>query len=92
MSTSNSDTNDLAGVEGKGILITGGTSGIGRATAILLAQKGANVFVAGSKQEHLDDTLESIAQAGPQGKFAGIAADLSTGDGIQQIFNINHQT
>jgi NADP-dependent 3-hydroxy acid dehydrogenase YdfG len=92
MSTSNSDTNNLAGVEGKDILITGGTSGIGRATAILLAQKGANVFVAGSKQEHLDDTLESIAQAGPRGKFAGIAADLSTGDGIQQIFNKADET
>jgi short-subunit dehydrogenase len=45
------------------------------------------VLVTGSSQQHLDDALKSIEQAGPQGKFAGIAADLSTGEGIQQIFN-----
>jgi NADP-dependent 3-hydroxy acid dehydrogenase YdfG len=87
MSTSNSNTNDLMDVKGKGILITGGTSGIGRATAVLLAQKGANVLVAGNSQEHLDETLQSLEQSGPEGRFAGMTADLATREGIQQVFD-----
>jgi len=44
-------------VNGKRVLITGGTTGIGRATAALLAAKGANVLIVGRDQQHLDDTL-----------------------------------
>jgi NADP-dependent 3-hydroxy acid dehydrogenase YdfG len=87
MSTSNLNPDALTEIKGMGILITGGTTGIGRAAAILLAQRGANVFVAGHNQEHLDETLKSIEEAGPQGKFDGIATELSTQEGIQDVFN-----
>lgn len=40
-----------SGMEGKVVLITGGTSGIGRAAATLLAAMGAEVVVSGRNRE-----------------------------------------
>ncbi|MXN92075.1 SDR family NAD(P)-dependent oxidoreductase [Flavobacterium sp. Sd200] len=47
-------------VEGKAVLITGGTTGIGRAIAVLLARLGARVMIFGHRQDHLDDALADI--------------------------------
>lgn len=41
-------------IEGKTILVTGATSGIGRATAITCAQLGARVIAVGRNQERLE--------------------------------------
>ena len=41
-------------------VVMGATSGIGRATALLLAQKGARVVVAARRQDALDDLVEEI--------------------------------
>lgn len=70
-------------VEGKSIVITGGTTGIGRATAHLLAAKGAKVLIAGTDQEHLDSAL-SLTEV--NGSLRGVIADLSTEEGIQKLF------
>ncbi|GGH08861.1 SDR family oxidoreductase [Mucilaginibacter phyllosphaerae] len=86
MNTADLDLNTPAQLNGMGVMITGGTTGIGRATAILLAQKGADVLIVGNSQDHLDDTLNSMQQAGLQSRCTGIKADLATADGIQQIF------
>lgn len=69
---------------GKRILITGGSTGIGRETAILLASKGAKVLVTGRHQEQIDETLN--AMDGAQGSGYGIAADLAEEAGIRKIF------
>lgn len=47
-------------VAGKSIVVTGGTTGIGRATAILLAAEGADVIIVGLDEQHLNDALEDI--------------------------------
>jgi NADP-dependent 3-hydroxy acid dehydrogenase YdfG len=73
-------------VAGKNIVITGGTAGIGRATAVLLAQLGANVFIAGRTAEHLENTLKEANEKQYPGKFQGIVADLSTKEGIAELF------
>lgn len=73
-------------VEGLSIVITGGTTGIGRATALLLASKGAKVFINGSDQQHLDDTLKDAAEAGLGESLHGIIADLATEEGINELF------
>lgn len=72
-------------VKGKSVLITGGTSGIGLATAILLSAAGANVMVIGSKQDKLDKALIKIKRQATAGVF-GLAADVSGEDDIEKIF------
>ena len=55
--------------QGKIALITGGSSGIGRATAIAFAREGAKVVVAGRREEEGMETVRLIEQAGSEGIF-----------------------
>ncbi|MDB5116501.1 MAG: short-chain dehydrogenase/reductase [Mucilaginibacter sp.] len=73
-------------VAGKNIVITGGTAGIGRATAVLLAQLGAHVFVAGRTAAHLEATLKEAAGQHYPGKFQGVVADFATKERITKLF------
>ncbi|WP_144819000.1 MULTISPECIES: SDR family NAD(P)-dependent oxidoreductase [Enterobacteriaceae] len=59
-------------LDGKIALVTGGTSGIGLATAQVLAAQGAQVFITGRRQAELDAAVESIGAAA-----TGIRADAS---------------
>jgi NADP-dependent 3-hydroxy acid dehydrogenase YdfG len=68
------------------VVITGGTTGIGRATAIKLASMGAKVLIAGSDETHLQDTLSSIQQQQLPGNVRGITVDLSTEAGVEKLF------
>mgnify|MGYP001212292429 FL=1 len=64
-------------IKNKNILITGATSGIGEATAIDLAKKGANIFFIARnnlKAQNLSDKIESIS--GKRSKF--FIADLAS--------------
>lgn len=69
---------------GKRILITGGTTGIGRATAIMLAHLGAHVLIFGRHEKELEDTLASVR--GKNFKLQGFTADVSKKQDIQLIF------
>src|SRR5215213_6688696 len=55
--------------ENKVALITGGTSGIGRATAVAFARAGAKVVVSGRRVEEGDETVRQIKAAGGEGVF-----------------------
>ena len=71
-------------VAGKSILITGGTTGIGRSTAILLAAQGARVMIFGRHQQELDDAMKDIQAAG--GEVSGLTADAADPDDVQRVF------
>jgi NADP-dependent 3-hydroxy acid dehydrogenase YdfG len=73
-------------ITGSNILITGGTTGIGRAIALLLLQQGANVIITGQNQSHMDEALQDFTQTETKGAVSGIISDLATKDGILQLF------
>lgn len=72
------------GLAGKRIAVTGGTTGIGRAIAVLLASEGAKVFICGRDEQHLADALERINAVG---KGDGVAVDLGTPEGMRRFWS-----
>jgi len=82
----------MAGVEGRGALVTGGGRGIGRATAELLASRGAKVMcVARSEQELADAGLEySVADLGTPEGCAHAVAEAEQRLGPIEILVCNH--
>lgn len=64
---------------GKKVFITGGSAGIGRETALLLAAQGANVVVSARGQAALDETVAALrAVPGTSGQvFGAVAADVA---------------
>jgi 3-oxoacyl-[acyl-carrier protein] reductase len=70
-------------LRGRKAVVTGGTTGIGRAIAVLLASEGAKVFVCGRTPAHLDDALQRIRQVG---EGDGINVDLSNRDDVSKFF------
>ena len=70
-------------LEGERALVTGATSGIGRAVALQLARAGAEVFVHGRDAERGADVVEEIAAAG--GKASFVAANLGDAADVQRL-------
>jgi NADP-dependent 3-hydroxy acid dehydrogenase YdfG len=75
---------ELASVNGKKILITGGTTGIGRSTAVLLAAQGAQVMIFGRHEREIKDAIHDIQATG--GTVNGFTADTSNPEGIRRVF------
>ncbi len=64
-------------MEGKTGLITGGTSGIGKATAVALAAMGANVVITGRNEERGKQAVEEIRAESGRGAVELMLADLA---------------
>lgn len=69
----------LFSLEGKVAVVTGGTSGIGRALSLGLADAGADVIATARRKEQVDDTAKEIEARGRQTlRMASDVADRST--------------
>jgi 3-oxoacyl-[acyl-carrier protein] reductase len=70
-------------VEGKAAIVTGAATGIGRATARLLAERGARVVAVGLQPDELAATVKTITDGG--GEAIGVDADVSDPDTIETV-------
>ena len=73
----------MAGFEGKVALITGATSGIGRATAVAFAQEGALLVLAGRREGEGRRTLALVRDAGGDGTF--VPTDVTVADDVRRV-------
>ncbi|WP_107912433.1 SDR family oxidoreductase [Luteibacter sp. OK325] len=68
-------------LQGKMAVITGGTRGIGLATATLFANEGAYVFVTGRHQKELDEAVASIGK-----NVTGVQGDVANPDDLDRLY------
>jgi short-subunit dehydrogenase len=68
------------------VVLTGGSTGIGRATALALASRGAKILIVGRDQQTLQDALDSFVSAGVGEHISAISADTSKEEDLLRIF------
>ncbi|MFF4942939.1 SDR family NAD(P)-dependent oxidoreductase [Streptomyces rubiginosohelvolus] len=72
---------ELFSLEGRVAVVTGGSSGIGRAITGALARAGASVVVVARREAELRETVDELASEGC--RAAWVSADLSTAEGVR---------
>ena len=73
-------------LKGKVAIVTGASSGIGRATAVLFASEGARVIAAARRRAMLDDVVDGLRAAGAEA--IGMAGDVRDEDFAQALVAI----
>ena len=77
-------------LEGKVALVTGGSSGIGRASALAFAREGAKVIVAARRIEPGEETVQIIKQQGGEAIF--VKTDVSNPAEVKSLFDTIDKT
>lgn len=72
----------MHGLEGKGVLVTGGSSGIGLATVERFLEEGSRVFMCGIDEAEVEGALGRL---GPGREVAGMACDVSRADDVARL-------
>ena len=73
------------GLRNKVAVVTGGTDGIGKATAFKFAQEGAKVAICGRRADMVVKTVDELKRAG--GDAFGMAADIGKASDIEKFIN-----
>jgi len=86
-----------ASLRGRTVLVTGGTSGLGLATAEALATLGAEVVITGRQRERASTVADQLNQSLPAGagSVSGVGADMSELDAVRALADellANHQS
>ncbi len=69
--------------QGKVALITGGSSGMGRAAAVAFGKAGANVVIAARREDQSQDLVAQIRRLGREAHF--IKTDVASADEIRSL-------
>ena len=80
----------MGDLDGKVAVVTGGSSGIGKATAILMAEQGARVVVAARREKEGTETADGIRDAGGEATF--VQADVSIEGDIKRVMDTAVET
>lgn len=70
------------GIAGKSVFVAGGSKGMGRDAAQMLADEGCRVAIVARTKSDIDEAVEAINSAG--GEAVGISADLTDSDEVQR--------
>ena len=73
----------MTGISGKVVAITGASSGIGEATARLLAERGAAVVLGARRADRLDKLAEQIRDSG--GRAVAVATDVTRPEDLRRL-------
>ncbi|MFJ2770720.1 SDR family oxidoreductase [Streptomyces sp. NPDC087300] len=76
----------MSEIDGKVVAITGAGSGIGEATALLLAERGARLVVGGRRSERLADLVARIEKAG--GEAVHLRTDVTRRDDLHALVGL----
>ena len=76
-------------LEGKTILVTGASSGIGKATAIECSKMGAKLIICGRDEERLEQTLKSLEGDGHKTFIGDLTNQDTIEDLVSSITNVN---
>ncbi len=75
-------------VSGKVVVVTGGSSGIGQATALMMARAGARIAIVARDESKLADTVREIEEEGGEAKaFSADLADMGACDAVIKQIN-----
>ncbi|MER8092765.1 SDR family oxidoreductase [Streptomyces goshikiensis] len=75
-----------AGIDGKVVAITGASSGIGEATALLLAERGARLVLGARRSDRLTDLVRRITEAG--GEAVHIRTDVTRREDLHALVGL----
>jgi NAD(P)-dependent dehydrogenase (short-subunit alcohol dehydrogenase family) len=79
-------------IKGKKVFITGSTSGIGFATARILLEEGAVVYINGRSSSSVNEAIQKLKSAIPQAAVFGIVADFKSTDAVKECIRILPKT
>ncbi|MFD8414991.1 SDR family oxidoreductase [Streptomyces sp. NPDC059650] len=73
----------MSGIEGKVIAVTGASSGIGEATAVHLAERGAHLVLGARREDRLNAVVDRITARG--GSAVGLVVDVTRREDLRRL-------
>ena len=73
-------------LSGQVAVVTGGSEGVGRATAAKLAEEGCRVALCARRLDTLETTAEEIGNQAPSGEILAVPADVTKSEDLDRFF------